>query len=163
MRYLFMTILFILAGTASFANDKNETEEKGIPDYPHYSMIPDDYILLEENEKNPFLALGLSIIFPGMGQIYTGDMIHGAVHTAGTLICIFPTVDGIVNGGPESAAPFAIAYIGNMVLASIFAPIQANAVNERIKKKRAWLKSKGIDLGFYHKKGATGIQFSYNF
>ena len=36
--------------------------------------------------KNPFIALGLSLIFVGLGQFYNGDKIKGAVMLIGAII-----------------------------------------------------------------------------
>ena len=82
---IFMMALFVVLcnyGT-SFAN-----ETVSLPPHPHSvfhnSTNPTFHLVQQPNpsyvRKSPVLAWGLSFIYPGIGQIYNGEIVLGAVH-----------------------------------------------------------------------------------
>ena len=158
-----MIFILVLPAVSLFAQDKEEIEEADIQIYPNYKELPDDYVLIEAEEKSPVAAFAYSLLFPGLGQFYTEHPFHGTIHTTLSLLTLVPVVASYVTDEPEMGTGFMVFYFLNMLVSAIAAPFQVQSFNEEIRKRRAWLKSKGINLGLYQKYGSTGLQLSYSF
>ena len=92
--------------------------------------------------KSPWLAFGLAMTFPGLGQLYNGEygklgIIYGiAVVGAGIgIIAISNSNWGTSKPEPSYVEPLGLTGIGLISLAWIYslidAPISANRINER--------------------------------
>jgi len=98
------------------------------------------------SERSPALALGLSVLLPGAGQIYNGQhlkgvvMFAGAVATSWAIVLTASDVLGL-DDDTSDAGVHTIGAIGiGLVLWSwIDAPLSARAINRRIRAGRATL------------------------
>lgn len=164
MKYLLMIFILVLPAVSLFSQDmQEEITDQDITIFSDYRELPDDYVYIDAEEKSPMAAFAYSLLFPGLGQIYTEHPIHGAFHTTFSFLFLVPAVASIATEEPEIAGPFFVLYSLNMLVSAIIAPIQAQLFNEDLRKRRAWLKSKGINLSLYQKYGSSGLQLSYSF
>ena len=82
----------ILFSAILYAYDPIDFFNKKTMDFSHYSSEIDSEkhdsssVKNDENGKNQFLAMGLSAIIPGAGQIYNGDWKRGVAYLGIELI-----------------------------------------------------------------------------
>jgi len=96
------------------------------------------------NEKSPWLAFGLSYIFPGIGQFYNGEVVKGLLFLGGITVGAGIIVLGAGDGEHESSVTKGLVYSGAAIAGIcwiwqiIDAPVSASRINEeqRIKLER---------------------------
>ena len=74
--------------------------------------------------KNPFLALGFSLLVPGTGQLYTGDYVDGSVH-------LFAATFGWDNYSRTESKATLIGCLGIHVISGVKAMLKARQFNKR--------------------------------
>jgi tetratricopeptide (TPR) repeat protein len=105
--------------------------------------------------KNPWVSVFLSLLFPGAGQVYNGQVVKGAAIFVLALLCIYgytffraPEVVAPPGGArlPERGAPVRrkepVRYGGMIPIVAggivyLFALIDANKVAQRLKREKA--------------------------
>jgi hypothetical protein len=100
----------------------------------------------QQGRKSPPLALALSVLVPGAGQVYNGDylkggiMFGGAVITAGPLILTASDVLGLDDdrSGTGTHVLGAVG-VGLILWSWIDAPLSAKAINRRLDSGRLTL------------------------
>jgi len=100
------------------------------------------YTFRVEDEKSPWLAFGLSYIFPGMGQFYNGEVGKGLLFIGGIVAGAGIAVLGAGDSEHESSINKGFLYSG-IAIAGIFelwqlidAPVSASRINREKKEKR---------------------------
>jgi hypothetical protein len=102
-------------------------------------------------EKDPRLAGALSIFLPGLGQMYAGETVKGAVLSGlfvGSIVAVSGADIGETNGSITPGGWSAIALLGGVYLyALIDAPFAAHRANARdAQGGLLHLRAAGIDL-----------------
>jgi hypothetical protein len=102
-------------------------------------------------EKDPRLAGALSIFLPGLGQMYAGETVKGAVLSGlfvGSIVAVIGADIGETNGSIKPGGWSAIALLGGVYLyALIDAPFAAHRANARdAQGGLLHLQAAGIDL-----------------
>jgi TM2 domain-containing membrane protein YozV len=85
--------------------------------------------------KNPRLAGAFSVLVPGLGQIYNGELLKGAVIMAGFLggiaVCITADI-GDTNDEIGTLGWFGVGMVGTSYLWGVIdAPLSANRINQQ--------------------------------
>ena len=140
---------------------------------PNFSVL--SYINRNQNEeistKSPWLAFGLSYLFPGLGQLYNGEYLKAFLFP--TFFCIGAGLVVFSSPGAdfEGQEPGPILYAG-MVLAGgsylwslIDAPISANRINEERTRQKG-MKIISVKNGKYVlsiRNGRYPINFNLDF
>jgi hypothetical protein len=102
-------------------------------------------------EKDPRLAGALSIFLPGLGQMYAGETVKGAVLSGlfvGSIVAVIGADIGETNGSIKPGGWSALALLGGVYLyALIDAPFAAHRANARdAQGALLHLRAAGIDL-----------------
>lgn len=99
--------------------------------------------------KSPPLALALSVVLPGAGQVYNGDYLKGAVMFVGTVAVISASMLSLsdvfaLDDDTSDTGTHVLGAVGvGLILWSwIDAPLTARAINRRLEAG-----SVGVDLG----------------
>ena len=85
-------------------------------------IVPVEYKIVKR--KNPFLALGFSLLVPGTGQLYTGDYVDGSVH-------LFAATFGWDNYSRTESKATLIGCLGIHVISGVKAMLKARQFNKR--------------------------------
>ena len=130
-------------------------------DFNNYNNLisPSELNETERSEKSPWLAFGLSLMFPGLGQIYNGDYTKAAIQ-AGLVLGGFGVVSltGCTECG-QSGELQTVAFFTGLGLTfvgyiwSLFdAPLSANNINDKLNYKdikQAFNKTSGKNHKLY--------------
>ena len=102
-----------------------------------------------QGHKSPPLALALSVVLPGAGQVYNGDYLKGAVMFVGTAVAISASMLSLsdvfaLDDDTSDTGTHILGAVGvGLILWSwIDAPLSARAINRRLEAG-----SVGVDLG----------------
>ena len=128
------------------------------------------------NTKNPWIATGLSIIVPGLGQFYNGHYLKGGIQLGLVLsgyILLFDAIednteysDGtIVDVDDDDAiGELGLLIAGGTALWSIIdAPISANNINKRNQLQAQSLNNKDYQVSPLVKQNKLGVKFALRF
>ncbi|MFP4529536.1 MAG: hypothetical protein ACLFQX_13395 [Candidatus Kapaibacterium sp.] len=151
---LVLLLFFVLRSTAT---------AQEVPVYEN-DLIP--------SEKNPALAFGLSLILPGLGQMYNEDIGLGFAFTGSALLGI-----GLTNHHQEDVANAGYIIFGlTALISAIEAPISANTITTSSRLRKARERKKFFHLLEYRIKdtsvgfdpimiegGGLGISFTAHF
>ena len=109
--------------------------EEAMPPIPQSTVV---------QEKNPWLAFGLSFSVPGLGQYYNGHNAKGTVQivaaTAGAVVMFSALEDDVklINGDtidPDDdnnvSAIGALVYLSSFIWSVVDAPMSANRINDQ--------------------------------
>ena len=127
---------------------KVQMEDKSIVAcrYDEIEKITKENVHLKNFRRKPGLAWMLSFFFPGVGQIYNGQNLKGAMMMVIGLICfiwnsdsIFLKLEGLdqaileyVDFNSVSFVIFSVLMIGLWIWTQIDAPVMANKLNKRL-------------------------------
>jgi hypothetical protein len=138
------------------------------------TVKPTEYV----SNKSPWLAFGLSLLYPGLGQFYNGEydksLLMGGIATLGlslvTLAAISTNYDSESNPEYLNVILYsgAIAFGGTYIWSLIDAPISASNINERNRKLGITIFSSEdetvvLRLRSENKLSNQSLAFSFNF
>ncbi|MCL1937574.1 MAG: hypothetical protein FWF52_04155 [Candidatus Azobacteroides sp.] len=130
-------------------NEKDENEKRGQTSIEAVDLLADTTVQNQKairttgkyHRKIPALALGLSVLYPGIGQFYNGQV------GKGLLMCGISTISGFCFLGIYARSfdetkqgyglfynfmwPFFAVWVGNYIWSLMDAPISAHAINRK--------------------------------
>jgi hypothetical protein len=117
-----------------FSNHLNEINM----DKPFNPVLdPKDKIRESTSRKSPWLAFGLSYLFPGLGQLYNGDYLKAALFPTACLAGLalvfisYPGADFSATKEQETVGIIGICIaFGSYIWNLIDAPVSANRINK---------------------------------
>ena len=155
LKILFTTIIFASILTSSIIGKNNgsiKIEENKVEnnflqlryEFSQYNNLKSlqEFNMEEVNSKSPWLAFGLSLMFPGLGQIYNGDYTKAAIQAGLALggfglVSLTGCTECGQSGELQTAAFFTglgLTFVG--YIWSLFdAPISANKINAQLNYK----------------------------
>ena len=86
-------------------------------------IVPVEYKIV--SRKNPWLALGLSLLIPGTGQLYTGDYVDSSVH-------LFAATFGWDNYSRTKSKATLIGCVGIHIISAGKAMLKARRFNKNL-------------------------------
>ena len=117
--------IYIIA-TSDIFMIKYENGEKDVFDVANPPVLN----TLNYRYKNPAAAFGLSLLLPGLGQYYNGQIVKGIamnVLTVGSFLTFWYHAIAY----DKASMPSYVVYVGTYLWALIDAPVSANAINKR--------------------------------
>lgn len=95
--------------------------------------------------KNPLTAFICSLVLPGLGQCYNGQLLKGITITVGIVITIFNTSE---NNNVTDIGYFGIGLTGGVELWNLIdAPVTANFLNKNFQNKQSLLRDNNNTKG----------------
>jgi TM2 domain-containing membrane protein YozV len=159
-------ILIILAITCcgTFANAQDSTSNKDYKQFyaqPSFrgSSSPDlinyEYRSAFISDKNPGVSCLLSLLLPGLGQMYNEEVNTGFLHM-GVAILSISSISAIYTENVEASDIIAgVVFIGNYLWSAIDAPITSNKINKESRKQKLRLLENGKLLNFSTNSGSN--------
>ena len=127
-------------------------------------------------EKNPWIALGLSVLVPGLGQFYNGQPVKGSIQfglvVGGYTMFLLAVDDDIVYADgtvldvndDDAIGGLGILVAGGAVIWSIIdAPISANNINKRNQMQAHLNHKTGYTISPLVKRNKLGATFALQF
>ncbi len=127
-------------------------------------------------EKNPWIATGLSVVVPGLGQFYNGQYLKGSIQLGmvlGGYILFFDAVednikhsDGTIVDVDDNDAIGGLGLLiagGTALWSIIDAPISANNINKRNQLQAHSLNNKDYSVSPLVKRNKLGVKFALGF
>jgi len=97
----------------------------------------------QQGRKSPPLALALSVLVPGAGQVYNGDYLKGGIMFGGAVITIGPvilTASDVLGLDDDTSGTgthiLGAVGVGLILWSWIDAPLSAKAINRRLDSGR---------------------------